>query len=325
MGLTSPCIAFCRRRRPNNGDRATLLSHLHAWTNHPTPCIAGALALVILSGCGGGSTGSKITLAAKPTFSPAAGTYSSPQTVTISDITPGVTIYYTTDGTIPTTSSAVYSGPLRVATNETVEALAVEPGEIDSALSSANYVIALANIGPPATQFCDGPNHILPAGDVNTDLDIHGLSCTVDGSAPEGTYHYRNVNIWGGGSLTFADAKINFHAHSILVESQGGLYAGLNAPAVGPISIWLYGSAQDGVPAITCKSGPTCGVPANVWNSNPNVPMKRMPSQPCTKASSLDPTSPVGDDCFYQYEVFDPADGPGTYFGKKVVALSYGG
>jgi hypothetical protein len=287
--------------------------------------IAGALALVMLSGCGGGSTGSKITLAAKPTFSPAAGTYSSPQTVTISDVTPGVTIYYTTDGTIPTTSSAVYSGPIRVATNETVEALAVESDEISSALSSANYIIALVGIGAPGTQYCIGPNHILPAGDANTDLDINGNACTVDGSAPQGTYIYRNVNIRGGGSLTFADAKINFHAHSILVENQGGLYAGLNAPAVGPISIWLYGTAQDSVPAITCKSGPTCGIPDAIWNSNPNVPMKTMPSRPCVKASSLDPKSPVGDDCFYQYEVFDPADGQGTYFGKKVLALSYGG
>ena len=241
--------------------------------------IATTLALAPAIGCGGGATVDKIPLAAKPTFSPAAGTYSSPQMVTISDITPGVTIYYTTDGTIPTTSSAVYSGPIRVATNETVEALAVEPGEISSALSSANYDIALVNIGAPETQYCIGPNHILPAGDVNTDLDINGNACTVDGSAPQGTYIYRNVNIRGGGSLTFADAKIDFHAHSILVENHGSLYAGLNAPAVGPINIWLYGAAQDGIPAITCKSGPTCGVPEAVWNSNPNVPMKTMPNK----------------------------------------------
>src|SRR5882757_3437833 len=131
MGLISPWIAFCRQRRPGNGERAVLLSHWPAWTTNGTLCMAGALALVILSGCGGGGTGAKITLAAKPTFSPAAGTYSSPQMVTISDTTPGVTIYYTTDGTIPTTSSAVYSGPVRVATTETVEALAVEPGFVD--------------------------------------------------------------------------------------------------------------------------------------------------------------------------------------------------
>ena len=40
-----------------------------------------------------------------PAFSPVAGTYATAQTVTISDGTPGATIYYTTNGFTPTTSS----------------------------------------------------------------------------------------------------------------------------------------------------------------------------------------------------------------------------
>jgi hypothetical protein len=174
---------------------------------------------------------------------------------------------------------------------------------------------------------CNNSNHILPAGDINTDLQISGVACTVDGSVSGGNYVFRNVNIWGGGSLTFDDAKINFHAHSILVENGGTLQAGFNQPVVGPVSIWLYGSKDDGIPSITCLSSPTCGVPTNIWNSNPNVVMQKMPQMnaPCVPASNFDPTTPVGKDCFYQYEVFDQGDAPGAFFGKKVLAVSYGG
>jgi hypothetical protein len=183
---------------------------------------------------------------------------------------------------------------------------------------------------------CNNARHILPAGNAGLDLQIsNGVACSVDGSAPDSNYVYRNVNIWGGGSLTFEDAKVNFHAHSILVENQGTLDAGMGTPVAGPISIWLYGAKGDGIPSITCQSGPTCGVPQAVWNSNPlvanNVDMGTMvmPSAPCVKASSIivDPTAPnpVGDDCFYQYEIFDKGNAPGAFFGSKVLAVSYGG
>ncbi len=51
-------------------------------------------------------------LTATPNFSPGAGTYSTPQSVTISDSTPNASIYYTTNGTTPSTGSTLYSGPI---------------------------------------------------------------------------------------------------------------------------------------------------------------------------------------------------------------------
>ncbi len=70
------------------------------------------------------------TPVATPVFSPAGGTYTSAQTVSISDATPGATIYYTTNGTTPTTNSTVYSGPIAVSSTETLEAIAAFGGAV---------------------------------------------------------------------------------------------------------------------------------------------------------------------------------------------------
>ena len=81
------------------------------------------------------------TLAATPTFSPAAGTYAAAQSVTISDTTPGAVIYYTTDGTQPTTSSSVYSAPIPVSSTETFSAMATATGFSNSPVATALYTI----------------------------------------------------------------------------------------------------------------------------------------------------------------------------------------
>jgi sugar lactone lactonase YvrE len=91
-----------------------------------------------------------IGLAATPTFSPVAGTFTSAQTVTISDATSGATIYYTTNGTTPTTSSTAYSGAIAVSSTETLEAIATATGYSTSAVASAAYTINIPTNPVPA-------------------------------------------------------------------------------------------------------------------------------------------------------------------------------
>ena len=78
---------------------------------------------------------------ATPTFSPAAGTYTEAQNVTISTTTADATIYYTTDGTDPTTSSSVFSSPIAISTTTTVKAMAVKAGMNNSEVATATYAI----------------------------------------------------------------------------------------------------------------------------------------------------------------------------------------
>lgn len=62
-----------------------------------------------------------------PTFSLPAGFYSGTQSVSLSTTDAGATIYYTLDGTTPTTASTVYAGPISVTATTVVRALADNP------------------------------------------------------------------------------------------------------------------------------------------------------------------------------------------------------
>ena len=76
---------------------------------------------------------------ATPTFSIGSGTYSTAQTVSISDATSGAVIYYTTDGSMPTTASTVYHSAITVTNTTTLNVLAVAPGYTNSAVATATY------------------------------------------------------------------------------------------------------------------------------------------------------------------------------------------
>jgi hypothetical protein len=130
-----------------------------------------------------GSAAYTINLPAEtPTFSPVAGTYVAAQSVTISCATAGATIYFTTDGSTPTTSSTVYAAPVAVSTTTTLKAIATAPGHSTSAVGTAAYTIT-----PPAS----APSFSPAAGDyrgVNVTLSTTSAGATIyytlDGSAP---------------------------------------------------------------------------------------------------------------------------------------------
>ena len=81
----------------------------------------------------------------KPAFDPVAGEYIGARNVTISCTTDGATIYYTTDGTDPRTSStkSEYQSAIPVTKDTTLKAFAVKAGMTDSNIASAAYTITV--------------------------------------------------------------------------------------------------------------------------------------------------------------------------------------
>lgn len=94
------------------------------------------------------TVGGEVEFTPAPTFSPAGGTYYSAQSVTLAAVD-GASIYYTTNGDEPTTSSTLYSAPIEVATTTTIKAIAVL-NDVESSVAEATYTIesvtSVANI-----------------------------------------------------------------------------------------------------------------------------------------------------------------------------------
>ena len=100
-----------------------------------------AVLLLGVGGCLVGCSGGAKAPAGTPQFSVAPGSYPVTQAVSISDASTGATIFYTTDGSVPTTSSTPYTGPVQVSATETLQAIAADPGSTASPVASAAYTI----------------------------------------------------------------------------------------------------------------------------------------------------------------------------------------
>ncbi|HLZ07472.1 MAG TPA: chitobiase/beta-hexosaminidase C-terminal domain-containing protein, partial [Chloroflexota bacterium] len=164
--------------------------------------------------------------AATPTFSPAAGTYASAQTVTISDATAGATIYYTIDGTTPSTSSTIYSGPIAVGSTETLSAIAVATGSSTSAVGTAGYTITATT---PVINF--------PTSFTSTGLNLVGAKIVsgalqlTDGGAGEGRA------AWVTSKVNVQNFATDFNFQQTAATADGFTFAIQNAPA----GVWAIG------------------------------------------------------------------------------------
>lgn len=120
---------------------------------------------------------------ATPAFSPPAGTYAGAQTVSIADATAGATIRYTANGTTPTASSTLYTGPIAVDSTKTLKAIAIKAGLTNSAVATASYTIrtrvATPVFSPPAGTYTGTQMVTITVGTAGATIHY-----TTNGSAP---------------------------------------------------------------------------------------------------------------------------------------------
>ncbi len=100
-----------------------------------------------VGGTVGGTTGEP-TIVATPTISPAGGTFTASQTVTLSVTTADATMHYTLDGSTPTEASAVYTAPITLTDTKTIKVGAWKTGLTPSAIASAVFTKGLATTKP---------------------------------------------------------------------------------------------------------------------------------------------------------------------------------
>jgi hypothetical protein len=139
------------------------------------------------------------------TLAPAAGTYRAAQTVTLSDADAKAKIYYTTNGSTPSTSSTPYTGPIQVAVTETIKAIAIDPALQNSNVATAAYVI---QSGGMTINFGSGFSSI-------TGLQLNGSAVASNDTRLQLT----DGGLWEAGSVWW-NTPINIQAFTTTFQFQ---------------------------------------------------------------------------------------------------------
>jgi alpha-tubulin suppressor-like RCC1 family protein len=141
---------------------------------------------------------------ATPSFTPAAGTYSSSQEVMVGTATPGAIIRYTLDGSSPTEQSPIFGAPFTISGTTTVKAQAFKADMLPSAVASATYTVNLSAVETPSLSVASG--RYATARTVTISCPTAGATIHFTTSGAEPTTS--DASIVSGGTLSVDRAMI---------------------------------------------------------------------------------------------------------------------
>ena len=160
----------------------------------------------------------------QPDMSLPAGFYNGSQTVSISTTEPNATLYYTTDGTAPSSSSTAYAGQITITTTTLLKAIVIsnDPGVLPGKITSNTYFIdesiSLAVISVGADELFDLANG-------NSSLEPIGSIEYFDQTGTRVAASYGELNKHGQDSWALPHRSIDWisrdemgHNHAILAK-----------------------------------------------------------------------------------------------------------
>jgi hypothetical protein len=173
-------------------------------------------------------------MASAPHPSVPGGSYPAAQSVTLTQAQ-SLSMYYTLDGSTPTTASTLYTGPISIGVSETLKAIAHDPSAVylDSVVFSADYHIF--------TGTCSNPNYIIDGDDTTfAELDANGAAGDVVGV---------RVNMMSGTTGGPGTLKVDFE-----VTQNNLVAAGQTIPA------WKVSGFISGVETVLASGAVGAGV-----------------------------------------------------------------
>jgi alpha-tubulin suppressor-like RCC1 family protein len=200
-----------------------------------------------------------------PVITPAAGSYTSSVTVSIS--AGGGTIHYTTDNSTPTESSPTYTAPFVLSATATVRAGAFQAHYLPSAIAVSGYTILVANpvITPTTgTYAADQTITVIsatPGADVRYTLDgtdplQNGLAITASGHLVIGTYTLK-ARAWKTGCTPSAIVSATFTTAGALTTPAIAAGAGHSLALRSDGQLWGWGDNN------------SLELGDNTWNNHP--------------------------------------------------------
>ena len=183
---------------------------------------------------------------ASPTFNPAGGTYSSPQSVTVNCATSGATIRYTTDGSVPNSSSALYSSAIQVNSDTTIKAIAFKSGWADADVATSSYSIQLSVVATPFFSIAGGTYYLPQNVSIGCATSGATIRYTTDGSTPTSSSTIYSSAISINGSTTLkakafkqgsqdsdtASASYNMKVYNPTFSPGGGSYSSAQSVSI---------------------------------------------------------------------------------------------